>query len=193
MRPVLILIFIWFLPYTAYAGMGACHDGNGNITALTEDYTNRSTFEAANCKVYSVGFDGVTQTDFDRIFAVIHGVPRKYIKWMNEPVEMTAQEKAAVDAIEAAQVDAELRTMAKAQFNGQQVTGLALRCQAKAIVDAINVLRKRDRDRNVDVQAATSLANLKTLWQARQQLDDITLTNAKNAIQACVDQGQADE
>jgi len=164
MRNILIAVFIWFLPHTAYAGVGACHDGNGNITVLTADYARKADFEQANCVSYSPGIEGVTQQTYDRIYAVVTGFPVKYIKWLNEPIEKTAQEKAAVDALETTQAIAQLRTTSKAQFDGQQVTGLALRCEAKVILDEINTLRAAYPIPVVSITRSGTIATVTTRW-----------------------------
>src|SRR5688572_6634246 len=59
-------------------------------------------------------------------------------------------------------------------------------------LDEINLLRQRDRDRSVDVAAATSLADLKTRWAARASLADRTGAQLKNAVENKIDAGSAD-
>lgn len=108
-------------------------------------------------------------------------------------IDWTAQEISDFNAVQAATAEASLRTGSKSQFNGNNVQALGLRCLAKAVLDEINVLRTRDRDRAVDVATATNLADLKVKWALRSSLDDRTLTQAKTAIQNCVDLKTADE
>lgn len=59
-------------------------------------------------------------------------------------------------------------------------------------LDEINLLRQRDRDRSIDVAAATSLADLKTRWAARPSLADRTITQFKNAVQTKINSGASD-
>lgn len=68
----------------------------------------------------------------------------------------------------------------------------ALRGAAAVLVDEINLLRQRDRDRADDVAASTSLADLKTRWAARAALNDRTLAQAKNAIEGKITAGVVD-
>jgi hypothetical protein len=56
----------------------------------------------------------------------------------------------------------------------------------------LNILRTRDRDRSVDVAAATSLADLKTRWAAQSALNDRTLAQAKAAYDALCDDSSTD-
>jgi hypothetical protein len=70
--------------------------------------------------------------------------------------------------------------------------GRAVRGAAAVLVDEINALRQRDRDRADDVAAATSLADLKVRWAARAALADRTLAQAKSAIQNKITTGVAD-
>lgn len=48
----------------------------------------------------------------------------------------------------------------------------AIRAAVLLMMDELNVLRQRDRDRATDVAAATSLADLKTRWALRPGLAD---------------------
>lgn len=67
-----------------------------------------------------------------------------------------------------------------------------VRAVVLVLIDEINILRLRDRDRSTDVAAATSLADLKTRWAARSQLNDRTGLQAKSAINIKLDAGEAD-
>lgn len=60
------------------------------------------------------------------------------------------------------------------------------------VLDELNILRGRDRDRSADVAAATSLADLKTRWAARLDLLDRTPAQAKNAVQSKINSGASD-
>ena len=70
--------------------------------------------------------------------------------------------------------------------------GKVMRAAAAVLVDEINLLRQRDRDRADDVAAPTSLADLKTRCAARASLTDRTLAQAKTAIQAKITAGAVD-
>lgn len=59
-------------------------------------------------------------------------------------------------------------------------------------LDEINLLRQRDIDRSADVAASTSLADLKTRWAARSDLNERTIQQFKNAVQNKIDAGEAD-
>lgn len=61
-----------------------------------------------------------------------------------------------------------------------------------SLIDALNISMQRDRDRATDVAAATSLADLKTRWAARSTLNDITVPQAKAAVQNKINSGNAD-
>ena len=68
----------------------------------------------------------------------------------------------------------------------------SLRCALALILDELNDLRKRDRDRAEDVAAAATLAALKTAWAARSTLADRTLAQAKTAFDSKIDGGTLD-
>lgn len=67
-----------------------------------------------------------------------------------------------------------------------------IRAVLLVILDELNILRTRDRDRSVDVAAATTLADLKTRWAARSSLDDRTAAQGKTAVQNKLDGGSSD-
>lgn len=60
--------------------------------------------------------------------------------------------------------------------------GRLWRAVALALIDELNILRTRDRDRAADVAAATSLNDLKTRWAARSALNDRTAAQARTAV-----------
>lgn len=60
------------------------------------------------------------------------------------------------------------------------------------LLDELNILRQRDRDRSTDIAASTSLADLKTRWAARSALSDRTVSQAETAVQNKISSGGAD-
>lgn len=83
-----------------------------------------------------------------------------------------------------------LRAQAVAVFDGDGAR--LLRAIGSVLVDELNILRQRDRDRAADVAAATSLADLKTRWAARSTLADRTLAQAKQAIKDAANSAATD-
>lgn len=188
MKKIILLIILLTISTNAYAGISVCYNPDNTV----KEFILRGNV-IPNCDYYDVGLN-VTQAKYDIVRNLLQTVPVKYLKKLGAyPVEMSSSEKVAVDDALAAQLDAEFRAGSKAQFDGNNTTATPLRCLAKVILDEINVLRTRDRDRAVDVANATNLANLKTLWAARSSLNDRTLAQAKTAIQNCVDLGETDE
>lgn len=108
-------------------------------------------------------------------------------------VEKSQAEKDAIIAAENTQVEANLRNTAKAQVDGQNSDALALRCIVDATLDEINVLRTWTRDLEGAFAAANNLADAKANVAALNDLTNRTLSQAKTAVQACVDSGNADE
>ena len=111
-------------------------------------------------------------------------------------VEMTQAEKDAVDSAEIAAAAAALlsssRSGAKDSVDQLSAEGVRLRAALLIILDEMNILRTRDRDRSADVAAATNLADLKTRWAARAALDDRTAAQIKTSLKARIDAGDAD-
>lgn len=129
-------------------------------------------------------FEDTTPQTVEQLRTLIGTVPVKYLIVIGNPQvrEMTIQEKAAVDAAIAAALLAERRLGAKNLFDAIDLYGRILRAVVALVVDEINILRQRDRDRAVDVAAATTLADLKTRWAARSSLADRTYAQARTAI-----------
>ncbi len=91
---------------------------------------------------------------------------------------------------EAGRVVARARALALALIDRlDDRLGVALRAVALTVLDEVNALRARDRDRAADVAAATSLADLKSRWAARAQLDDRTKAQAKAQVQGHLPDG----
>lgn len=70
--------------------------------------------------------------------------------------------------------------------------GKALRGIILVLIDELNRFAQRDRDRAVDVAAATSLADLKTRWAARPTLNDRDISQVKPAIGQKISSGSSD-
>lgn len=60
----------------------------------------------------------------------------------------------------------------------------AIRGLMLVMMDEINILRTRDRDRSADVAGAATLAALKTAWSARSSLTNRTAAQIKPALAA---------
>lgn len=60
------------------------------------------------------------------------------------------------------------------------------------ILDEINILRTRDRERAVDVAGSGTLAALKTAWALQSSLTNRTAVQAKQSIQDKINAGDAD-
>lgn len=134
-------------------------------------------------------FEDTTPQTVSDLRTLLQTVPVKYLIVIGSPQvrEMTTQEKAAVDAAIAAASLAERRTGAKNLFDAIDLWGRVLRAIVVLIIDELNILRTRDRDRAVDVAASTSLADLKTRWAARSTLADRTNAQARTAIRNAID------
>ena len=125
--------------------------------------------------------------------SALAAVPRLY--WKQEGgliVEMTAPEKAALDAEIAAAAIAAMRSGGIVIISAQSPVGILERAFADIVKDEFNILRQRDRDRSVDVAAATTLADLKTRWAARSTLADRTLAQLRTAMEDRMNTGNVD-
>lgn len=125
--------------------------------------------------------------------SLVASLPSKYLKIVNGlATEKTQQEKDSADAAEAAALLTSLRNGAKTIVDSLGSDAKVLRAVLLLILDELNDLRKRDRDRAVDVAASANLADLKTRWAAQSTLSDRTATQARNAIKNKIDAGDAD-
>ena len=106
----------------------------------------------------------------DADLSAVAGVSRKYWKHVaGSIVEYTAVEKTAQDAADVAAADVNLRTGAKAQFDGLDTRALFLRAFADILREEINSLR------TLHSLPDRTLAQLKTAIQNR--VDDGTVDN----------------
>lgn len=122
------------------------------------------------------------------------GVAIKYLKHVTGSiVEMTQEEKDAVDAAEVAAFLARLKSNAKSLYDGQQEQGQALRALVYVLIDEINILRQWTISFKSETALASSLADFKTRVATLPTLPDRTLAQAKTAIQTEIDNGTVDE
>jgi hypothetical protein len=102
MKTLLTLAFLALFAYPAWAGIGVCHDGNGNIVRLDERANPVFYKNTAGCVYYEVWKDGLTDDDYTALRNLIKTVPRKHIKFglSGKPEEMTQPEKDNADSAE---------------------------------------------------------------------------------------------
>lgn len=153
----MIKFFLLFMliPTSAFAGFIVCHDGAGNLA------------DSGTCVYYSDQTTGVVA--HDRVQITLRTIPRKYLKWTTEPVEMTQIEKDAVDVVDASAILSSQRNGAKSRFNGMNPESLAFRATMEIIRDEINILR------------------------SLHGLPPRTLSQLKTAIKNKIDSGDIDE
>jgi hypothetical protein len=125
--------------------------------------------------------------------SAVSGQPLKYWKHVAGAIQlMTQGERDAADAAIAAALLLSQRAGAKDIFDGSGSDAKILKAVVLLLIDELNALRERDRDRSTDVAAATNLADLKARWAARSALADRTGAQARTAIRAKLDNGDAD-
>jgi len=183
-----LLYLIIFLPHLSFAGIGACHDGAGNILKIAKGVSTTGFLGETNCEYYND-----QSASYDAIETVINTVPRIYIKFTTEPVEMTQGEKDAVDTARAANSIASIRVRAKSRFDGQTTTGQSLRCMADITKREVNIVRGWLADFKAEVISSTSLSDFQFRVAGLPTLPDRTLAQLKTEIQDCVDDGDVDE
>jgi len=129
------------------------------------------------------------ESDMKAVHALRENLPDRYLKNQNGSIlEMTASEKTQSDN----RLLLSVRDQAKAVFMSSEHDGNVLRAIVLVLIDEINTLRSRDRDRAVDVENATSLADLKSRWASRNALDDRTTSQAKTAVKNKINSAQSD-
>lgn len=137
--------------------------------------------------------DTTPQTE-EQVQVLISTIPIRYFKKVGNPqiTEMNTSERAAVDAaIALARLILERENAKRLYYNPSYIAKV-LRAIVLLVLDEINTLRTRDRDRSADVAAATSLTNLQTRWALRSSLADRTPAQARTAIFNKIDSGSAD-
>lgn len=138
-----------------------------------------------------------TQQKYTDIDQIVASIPNKYLKCINGILEeYTQQEKDDQDAAEAAAIaqaeQDDMRINGPLYVDKREMVAAVIRSLALLIIDEINILRERDRDRATDVAASTSLADLKSRWAERSTLNDRTGTQAKDAMKEKLSDGTAD-
>jgi hypothetical protein len=120
-------------------------------------------------------------------------VPRQYWKHAGGLiVSYGAAEIAAQDAAEATQKDLATREAAKDEFIGFSGSPLVMRAFASVLVDEFNSLRRWLDSFQAQVNAASSLPDLKARIALLPPSPDRTLAQVRNAIEARVDGGTVD-
>lgn len=138
-------------------------------------------------------FDDTTIPNESDMQAIVASNPLRYLKVSaGAIVIMNASEQNQVDSDIAAALVASRHGSAIGFLNGPDGLNIIIRAVADITKDEINLLRQRDRDRAVDVAAATSLADLKTRWALQSTLNDRTLAQLRTAIQDRINSGQVD-
>lgn len=183
-----ILYVLLLMPSLSFAGIGACHDGSGNILKIAKGVSTTGFLGETNCEYYNDQSSGYTAIEL-----VIDTVPRRYIKFSFQPVEMNQTEKDAVDVARAANKIAGTRTRAKSRFDGQTTSGQSLRCLADITKREVNIVRGWLVDFKVEVAASTSLGDFQSRVAGLPDLPDRTLAQLKSQIQTCIDDGDVDE
>jgi len=127
------------------------------------------------------------------------GTSYSSLNWIDETqtkptlAEVQAAQSACQTALTPSGLLAKQRATAISEFQSATDAGVKRdRAIMLILLDELNILRQRDRDRSADVAAATSLADLKTRWAGRSSLTDRTVDQAKTAFQAKIDSGAAD-
>ena len=111
------------------------------------------------------------------------------LNWM---VSDMATKKAAIDAINQAQIVPNNRVQAIATKDDTSQEGMRLRALILILLDELNVIRTWTRDFKIEVSQASSLANLKTRVATLPDLTNRTLAQAKTAYESHINNGNAD-
>jgi len=183
-----ILYVLLLMPSLSFAGIGACHDGSGNILKIAKGVSTAGFLGETNCEYYND-----QSASYTAIETVINTVPRIYIKFTTEPVEMNQSEKDAVDSTRASNRIASTRTRAKSRFDGQTTSGQSLRCLADITKREVNILRDWLVDFKAEVSSSTSLGNFQSRVAGLPDTPGRTLAQLKSQIQTCIDDGDVDE
>ena len=145
------------------------------------DVVHRTTLEylrSVNTPEYPV-IDWIINPNLSALAAV----PQRYWKVSGDlVVEMTAGEKTAKDAADAAAIVSSDQTVAKADCDLRAETAIV-----QTLVDEINVLRQWLASFKVEVAAASNLADLKTRVATLPATADRTYVQARTAIRNRID------
>lgn len=139
-------------------------------------------------------FEDTTIQTVAELRTLLETVPVRYLLVIGSPQvrEMTAQEKAAVDAALLAAQTAAFRTGAISSITSRGELLILLRGILLLLMDELNVLRDWITQYKAQVAAATSLANLQTRVAALPNVPQRTNQQLRTAIIAIINNGQAD-
>ena len=134
-----------------------------------------------------------TAQTIPQLRALFRAIPKKHLKHSGGiVVEMSAAEKAVVDAEIAAAEDAATRSGAKSFIAGFSAQPLLLRALADILKDEINIIRGWTVSFKAQVALATTLADLKVRVATLPTLSDRTLAQLRTAIQNRIDDRSVD-
>ena len=182
------LIIAFFLTFCqiSYAGISVCYNPDNTV----DNFSLRGD-AIPNCVYYDAG-QNVTQQKYDTVRNLLKTVAVRYLKKLNgDPVEMSPAEKVAVDDALALQLETQFRTSQKANFDGSQ--GVYLRALVQTLLNENNDLRQWITSFKAQTALATNLSNFQTRVASLPNTPDRTLTQAKTAIQAKIDDKSVDE
>jgi len=140
-----IVILLMLFSTNAYGAFIECHDGGGSLVKPSEP--------GAICVLFSGHTTGIDA--HDRVRDLKKTVPRHYIKWTTEPVEMTQGEKDAVDA----------------QLQADRI--LAFKQRVKDSIDA-------DNEEGLVRDKAIAWIIYKSLMETRNKINEIISTSGIN-------------
>ena len=126
-----LLFVLLFFPSVSWAGFSVCHDGSGSLVPSDDP--------SGICVYYSDQTTGIVA--HDRVRNVLKTVPRQYLKWTTEPVEMTQGEKDAVDAATIITRALAVKAAVDAEIDSTGSEGGARRTIMLMMLDEINILR----------------------------------------------------
>jgi hypothetical protein len=146
-------------------------------------------YPSVNTSDYEGNADAVINPDV----TAVAGQPLRYWKRDGDEVElMTQGERDAVDAgILAAAIDT-LRDSAAANFDAGDPFSAVDRAIVLVALDEVNTLRTWTRSLKTETAAASTLADFKTRVATLATLGDRTAAQARTALLAHIDAGDAD-
>lgn len=159
------LIALMLISTPLYAGMGACHDGSGNLLGAETDANAERYLTTPNCIYYTLTHNGspmpqevkLGDVEFETLRNLIHQTPPKYLKWNNGVAEMSAAEKSSVDTAEALAAQAAIEEEEAAEPFLKDA-----RDQADAAIADINAyLVNADTATNAQVRAEVKAAAIR--------------------------------
>jgi hypothetical protein len=174
--------------------IGLRHDGNGKVLEFRHSVDGLEYVTRPN----SVAWHDQNATS-EKLAAllVLMRLPFKYLKWAaNDVTEMSTEEKAAVDAAEVAAasqaVQDAMRVNGPILIDAKNTEAAVLRAIVLLLIDELNSLRVWITSFKAATAAATTLANLQSRVAALANMPDRTAEQAKTAIKAKLEAGDAD-